>query len=86
MCMYTYSCIFRLDECWNNGILKCACFGQVYKVWMSAEAIPDEEVLEEILSEMDDDTSIIEGWWLAHLTNIQFNLHENTNHTDLVLH
>ncbi|XP_045123610.1 uncharacterized aarF domain-containing protein kinase 2-like isoform X3 [Portunus trituberculatus] len=37
------------------------CVAQVYKVWMSAEAIPDEELLEEILSEMDDEGSILEG-------------------------
>uniref|UniRef100_A0A0N7ZCC5 ABC1 atypical kinase-like domain-containing protein n=1 Tax=Scylla olivacea TaxID=85551 RepID=A0A0N7ZCC5_SCYOL len=37
------------------------CVAQVYKVWMSAEAIPDEELLEEILSEMDDEGSIFEG-------------------------
>ncbi|XP_045123612.1 uncharacterized aarF domain-containing protein kinase 2-like isoform X5 [Portunus trituberculatus] len=36
------------------------CVAQVYKVWMSAEAIPDEELLEEILSEMDDEGSILE--------------------------
>lgn len=30
---------------------------QVYKVWMSAEAITDEEILTEILSEMEDDVS-----------------------------
>lgn len=37
------------------------CVVQVYKVWMSMEAIPDEELLEEILSEMEDDHSITEG-------------------------
>lgn len=39
------------------------CIAQVYKVWMCSEAIHDSEILEEILSEMDDDSpSIDEGF------------------------
>lgn len=41
---------------------------------MSAEAIPDEELLEEILSEMDEDTNILEGGQPAQLTNIYLRL------------
>lgn len=36
------------------------CVAQVYKVWMSSEAIADEEILEEILADMDDET-VVEG-------------------------
>ncbi|XP_069173486.1 uncharacterized aarF domain-containing protein kinase 2 isoform X2 [Procambarus clarkii] len=43
------------------------CAAQVYKVWMSSEAIPDHEILEEILAEMDDDSpSIDEGGERQH--------------------
>ncbi|XP_069953864.1 uncharacterized aarF domain-containing protein kinase 2-like isoform X3 [Cherax quadricarinatus] len=43
------------------------CIAQVYKVWMCSEAIHDSEILEEILSEMDDDSpSIDEGSEASH--------------------
>lgn len=39
------------------------CGLQVYKVWMTSEAIPDEEILEEILAGMDDET-VVEGLYM----------------------
>ncbi|XP_069970755.1 uncharacterized aarF domain-containing protein kinase 2 isoform X1 [Penaeus vannamei] len=41
----------------NRNPVGSGCVAQVYKVWMSAEAITDEEILTEILSEMEDDVS-----------------------------
>ncbi|XP_047496402.1 uncharacterized aarF domain-containing protein kinase 2-like isoform X1 [Penaeus chinensis] len=41
----------------NRNPVGSGCVAQVYKVWMSAEAISDEEILTEILSEMEDDVS-----------------------------
>ncbi|XP_037778220.1 uncharacterized aarF domain-containing protein kinase 2-like isoform X3 [Penaeus monodon] len=41
----------------NRNPVGSGCVAQVYKVWMSAEAVTDEEILTEILSEMEDDVS-----------------------------
>lgn len=60
------------------------CVAQVYKVWMSVDAIPDEELLEEILSDMDDEGSILEGKQPADFPiSIYLLLHESTDHADL---
>ncbi|XP_071547755.1 uncharacterized aarF domain-containing protein kinase 2-like isoform X2 [Panulirus ornatus] len=59
------------------------CVAQVYKVWMSTEAIPDDALVEEILSDMDDDTpSLYEGLEVMGFGRI-FNL-ENAMEWDQV--
>ncbi|XP_042892192.1 uncharacterized aarF domain-containing protein kinase 2-like isoform X2 [Penaeus japonicus] len=41
----------------NRQPVGSGCVAQVYKVWMTAEAISDEEILTEILYEMEEDVS-----------------------------
>ncbi|KAK7086347.1 putative aarF domain-containing protein kinase 2 [Halocaridina rubra] len=41
----------------NRNPIGSGCVAQVYKVWMSKDAIPDEELLAEMISELDDENT-----------------------------